>query len=440
MGAIEVQGSPLLHRLTTAEEDSLLTLNVDWVWETDPHHRVCLVHTFDDRPLSQDPATTIGRTAWEIGALNMTPADWAAHRQQLDQHLPFKRLTLQTAHPDGQPRWIVVSGQPRFDQDGHFLGYRGIGVDITEQKTATIELAQSKERLQATLAALPDLMFEVDRQGRYLAVHTPHPDWLLKPVHEVVGQYAQDLLPPDVWTICQAAIDTAHTHGHAGGTQYTLNIQGERRWYELSVARKGTPDDPNLSFVALVRDITAQKNLLLELESLAYHDQLTGLPNRRLLYDRIEQAALYAHRSKDSAALLFMDLDGFKQVNDAHGHDHGDELLRQLAQRLSHCVRNSDSVGRLSGDEFVVLLTQLSGSAEDMEHTVLQIAEKILHAVRQPFHHKQASMTVTASLGAYLFRGGERQAQDLINITDQLMYRAKASGKDRLQMELSLFD
>lgn len=206
------------------------------------------------------------------------------------------------------------------------------------------------------------------------------------------------------------------------------------------MARKGSPDDPNVSFVALVRDITAQKNLLLKLEGLAYHDQLTGLPNRRLLYDRIEQAALYTNRSKDSAALLFLDLDGFKQVNDTHGYDHGDELLRQLAQRLSHCVRNSDSVGRLSGDEFVVLLTQLTGSADNMVHTVQQIADKIINAVRQPFLHKQASMSVTASLGAYLFRGGDRQAQDLINITDQLMYRAKAAGKDRLQMELSLFD
>lgn len=229
MGAIDIQDSALPQRLTTDQEDSLLALNVDWVWETDTDHRIRLVQASDGRPLSQELSSILGRTGWEIGALNMAPADWAAHRRQLDQHLPFKRLTLQIAHPDGQPRWIVVSGQPRFEPNGRLLGYRGIGVDITEQKNAAIELTQTKERLQATLAALPDLMFEIDSTGRYLAVHAPQPEWLLRPVHELVGQYAQNLLPPDVWATCQAAIDTARTHGHAGGTQYALSIQGERR-------------------------------------------------------------------------------------------------------------------------------------------------------------------------------------------------------------------
>ena len=162
-----------------------------------------------------------------------------------------------------------------------------------------------------------------------------------------------------------------------------------------------------------------------ELESLALHDELTGLPNRRLLMDRLSLAIAYARRNKRAMAVMYLDLDGFKQINDTLGHDAGDTLLRMVAARLVAAVREADTVARLSGDEFVIAMWELS-HADD----VARLASKIIQAVSQPYAIQGRGVSMTASVGVGIYPAHGEEAETLMKSADLALYEAKRAGKN----------
>jgi two-component system cell cycle response regulator len=161
------------------------------------------------------------------------------------------------------------------------------------------------------------------------------------------------------------------------------------------------------------------------LESMALHDALTGLPNRRLLMDRLSLSIAHARRNKSTAAMLYLDLDGFKQVNDTLGHDMGDALLVMVAARLLATVRQEDTVARLSGDEFVIALWELSQA-----DGLAQLASKVLLAVSQPYHIKGREVNITASIGVSIYPANGEEAETLMKSADMALYEAKRNGKN----------
>ncbi len=165
-----------------------------------------------------------------------------------------------------------------------------------------------------------------------------------------------------------------------------------------------------------------------ELQHIAHHDILTGLPNRKLLEDRVQQALLHAQRSKGSVALLFLDLDGFKPINDSFGHEAGDQALREVAQRLQGVVRREDTLARVGGDEFVILLADLQLGAHDV---AARVAEKCLAVFAEPFMIRGQACHLGGSIGIAL-GGGECEADKLLIAADQAMYQAKEQGRGRL--------
>lgn len=158
---------------------------------------------------------------------------------------------------------------------------------------------------------------------------------------------------------------------------------------------------------------------------LAHHDTLTGLPNRILFYDRLNQAIARAHREKEAIAVLFLDLDGFKQVNDTLGHDIGDALLREAAQRIQSCVRDSDTVARMGGDEFTVILTNIKS-----ENSKDRVAQKIIEEIAAPFMLNGKNCSVSVSIGIALFPENGDTPEQLIKMADAAMYMAKHGGKN----------
>ena len=170
-----------------------------------------------------------------------------------------------------------------------------------------------------------------------------------------------------------------------------------------------------------------------ELELLALHDALTGLANRRLLMDRLEHAMRNSARTGDHCALMFMDLDHFKALNDAHGHDAGDHVLKQAAARLQVCVREGDTVARLGGDEFVVLLEGLSAKAQDASLQAQGVTAKILTAFALDFQFGDTSCTSTFSIGAVIFRGSMQPIEQLLKKADLAMYDAKAAHRNTVR-------
>jgi len=183
-----------------------------------------------------------------------------------------------------------------------------------------------------------------------------------------------------------------------------------------------------------VQDVTERKAAEEQIQALAFSDPLTNLPNRRLLMDRLDQALTAAYRHVHQAALLFIDMDNFKTLNDTLGHDKGDSLLKQVAQRLTACVREGDTVARLGGDEFVVLLEDLNGDVLEAATQAQVVASKILGALGQPYDVGGNRHHSTASIGVTLFGGGDRESiEEPLKRSELAMYQAKAAGRNTLR-------
>ena len=415
-------------------ESSLLALVADWMWATDATLRV-----IQARPLQGDPSrlswlgTLVGRRPWESDVWLQPDGRTRRLWRPLWRREPFRGLELQWRTRGGEPAWTSISGVPRRGEDGGFLGYTGVAVDITARKRAEMAMHEARAELDATLRALPDLMFEIDADGVFRHVHAPRPDWLYVPADQIVGRHLRDLLPPAVADMTEAAMAQALREGQAHGYRYHLTFPNGERWFECSLARKTAPAGAAPRFIALVRDITELKAREAELQALAFHDPLTSLPNRRLLFDRIEQVLLRQQRDPGWAALLFVDLDDFKRVNDGHGHEVGDAVLVEVATRLRSLVRAIDPLGRLGGDEFVVLLTELGPEPGPAEALVRRIGQALLKKLSKPIVLKHADVAVSVSVGALLFRG-VHPLPTLLAAADRLMYTSKGAGKGRLTL------
>ena len=200
-------------------------------------------------------------------------------------------------------------------------------------------------------------------------------------------------------------------------------------WVELEITVTAVGKQQAIVYL---RDISERKRAAIEINQLALFDPLTALPNRRLLQDRIEQALHNAARSKHHGALLFIDLDHFKTLNDTLGHAKGDDLLRQVAGRLVSCVREGDTVARFGGDEFVVLLARLCVDANEAAAEVKSIAIHILSQLARTFHLGDIDHTTTASIGISLFSNSALSLEDVLKQADLAMYKSKAAGRNTL--------
>jgi diguanylate cyclase (GGDEF)-like protein/PAS domain S-box-containing protein len=203
---------------------------------------------------------------------------------------------------------------------------------------------------------------------------------------------------------------------------------GEWRWIEVGVTN--LLDDPSVcGIVANQRDITERRAFQEQLTHQAYHDALTKLPNRALFQSRLDVALARASRRQNTIAVLFVDLDRFKVINDSLGHETGDELLVAVAERLSHAVRGEDTVARMSGDEFTVLLEEVEDETE-----AARVARRIIDDIRQPIDLGGHQVFVGASVGIALSHNGEDRAEDLLRDADLAMYRAKERGRSRYEV------
>ena len=219
------------------------------------------------------------------------------------------------------------------------------------------------------------------------------------------------------------------TRGHWHGELWNRRKNGELYAEKLNIAAVRNADDQSQHYVALFSDITELKEHQRQLEHMAHYDALTGIPNRVLLADRLKQAIAQTRRRKRLLALVYLDLDGFKEVNDAHGHEAGDQLLIIVAQRLSDALREGDTLARLGGDEFVAVLTDLGDRAE-----CEVILSRLLQAAASPVKVRKHMLQLSASLGVTLYPQDGGDADTLLRHADQAMYQAKQAGKNRYHL------
>ena len=219
-----------------------------------------------------------------------------------------------------------------------------------------------------------------------------------------------------------------------------IGLKGGRRWLETHAVPM--LDHGATMLLAVTHDITERKQMEEQVRQLAFYDPLTLLPNRRLLTDRLSQAMAASKRSACYCALMILDLDNFKPLNDTYGHLLGDLLLIEVARRLTHCVREIDTVGRFGGDEFVVMLSELSTDQALSTAQAQAVAEKIRSSLSEPYlitvHHEGRSDTLlthccTASIGVVIFIDNETPQDDILKWADAAMYQAKKVGRNSVR-------
>ncbi|MES2757166.1 MAG: EAL domain-containing protein [Pseudomonadota bacterium] len=248
---------------------------------------------------------------------------------------------------------------------------------------------------------------------------------------EVLGRSWRMLLgiDTDLAVIDRIAGAVARTEPVTAELMYYTK-SGAPYWVELELVPFADEGGNNTHWVAVGRDITERKKSESHIHRLAFFDVLTGLPNRRLLMDRLDKLLASAHAGAGFGAVMFIDLDHFKYINDARGHAVGDALLRNAADRLSRLVRSGDTVARIGGDEFVVLLTQLGHDKGGAGEAALVVAEKIRHAITECFEIDGQSYNSSASIGVTLLPKPGQTVHDLLREADTAMYRAKADGRN----------
>jgi diguanylate cyclase len=354
----------------------------------------------------------------------------AAHRQGMQHFLATgearvlnKRLELVALRRDGGlfPIEIRISLLPSEHGD-LFCAFLH---DISERKRIAEALQSSKNQLHTIANNLPVQIAYIDAEQRFRFANEAYRSAFNLDPENILGQTLLDVLGADVYTKI------------AEHVKQVLN--GQREVFEIEVDSESSiwsvsyiPDLHELAvagFYVMAQDITARKTLELSLERQATQDVLTGLPNRRALLSGLSRAIARANRSDDEIGVLFLDLDGFKAINDRYGHDAGDYLLKQFAQRLLACVRATDIVARLAGDEFVVVLEGLKQGAAEAQ----SVAAQILSTMDEPVELSGNHLAFGTSIGIYVYRTGSLiDAELLIGRADQAMYEAKRGGKNRI--------
>jgi diguanylate cyclase (GGDEF)-like protein/PAS domain S-box-containing protein len=326
---------------------------------------------------------------------------------------------------DRRHRWILDRGKiVKRAADGTPMRMVGTDTDITARRDALLRLGEIVDSSQTEVYVFdPEtLCFEQVNQGARanlgysmdeLALMTPlH----LKPDYDAQS-FARLIEPLRKGTKTQLVLETRHRR--KDGSCYPA---------EIRLQLLGRPP----RFLALVTDVAERQRAEEAIKHLAFVDPLTGLPNRRLLSDRLEHAVASTRRSDRFGALVFIDLDDFKTLNDTLGHGQGDLLLRQVAKRLLSCIRETDTLARLGGDEFVVVLERLSDVAEQAAVQAEAIGNKMLNALREPWRLEGLDYRCSASMGLTLFGRSVVRVEELMTQADLAMYRAKAAGRDTL--------
>ncbi len=300
-------------------------------------------------------------------------------------------------------------------------------------KNSNNKLERNEKYLEAIISAMPDLIFLVDVNGKYLDVlATGKENLLYKSREEIIGKYITDffdkITSQKLFSLVKKAIDTQKLQC----LEYELFISSKQEFFEARVMPTYFKEYGNDTVMVLVRDLTEkiqrQNEIDIskdELKHLATHDTLTNLPNRVLIFEHLNHTITTAKRTGNDGALLFIDIDCFKDINDNYSHQTGDLLLKEFALRLSHITRSSDIAGRLSGDEFLLILENIN----EMED-VLSVIEKIRVQLMTPFSINDLSIEITVSIGAACFPTNGDNADQLIHAADQAMYNVKKNGKD----------
>jgi len=344
--------------------------------------------------------------------------------------IPVKAFEMEVIRKDGTKQISEVSISLIRDNRGQPVGFRGISRDICDRKEMEESLRQSEERYRSIIEQMEDGYFEVDLAGNFTFVNDAECRNLGYSRRELIGmnrkQYADEKNAVALFNLFNEVYKT--------GTpvkSYDLELvrkDGKKAFHAISASLIKGADGKPVGFRGIARDVSERKSQEEQIKYLATHDGLTELPNRLMFNQLLSHAVQGAKRYQKQFAVMFIDLDGFKVVNDTLGHDAGDRLLREIAVRFKHTLRAVDVVARLGGDEFVVMMEDIAAPEQ-----AAVLAQRILDATGKPFGLASGECRVTASIGICVYPENGDDEQTLMKNADAAMYRAKETGKDNFR-------
>jgi len=401
-----------------AKEDLLLTSLGEGVYGIDRDGKCIFVNPAALAMLHLTEAEVIGRDQHRLFHSRKVDGTPYPH-EECPIHLTLqdglKRETEDAFLRDGELFPVHLSATP-MRKNGEISGAVVVFQDLSERKRADLEY-------KTMLQTATDGYLVVDADGRLIDTNDAY--------CAMLGYTREELLHMRVVDV-EAVESPADERRHAA----EIRRIGHARFETRHRRKDGRVIDVEIStthldirggvLITFIRDISERKAVELQIQQLAYYDSLTNLPNRRLLADRLDHALNQARRFGRLLAVMFLDLDRFKQINDTLGHDVGDELLKQVAVRLGLCVRAGDTVARTGGDEFVIILAEMA-HAED----AALVAEKVIAALEEPVRVQGQALTITTSIGIAVFPGeGDDGMQELMRRADLAMYQAKEAGRN----------
>ncbi|WP_426304096.1 EAL domain-containing protein [Acidovorax facilis] len=386
----------------------------------------------------------VGYSPDEMAALHVQalihPDDLEADTQHLERlkkgEVPEYRLEKRYLHKSGHIVWVDLTVSPMWVPGARPDHHIAVVQDITARKRMEDTLRSNEHRLRGILERLPMGLCLVQTDGRISFRNDRYV--------QICGYTAQDVPDVETWwqraypdeaertavhdAWRQAAKQAVAGDGVIPASEYTIRCaDGTRRPIEVSgVVVEG-------GHLVTMQDLSQRKAAEEEINNLAYYDPLTRLPNRRLLMDRLQQALATSARHQRSGALLLLDLDNFKTLNETRGHDSGDNLLLQVAHRLRSCVHEDDTVARQGGDEFVVVLEDLGDNPEEAAARSEEVGQRILTALREPYLLNGAAHHSSLSMGVTIFSGMRETVDELLKRADLALYQAKNAGRDTLR-------
>ncbi len=316
------------------------------------------------------------------------------------------------------------------------IGVEGVLRDITCRKTAEKDLYHTKKQLEALIQAIPDIIFFKDSEGRYVIVNRAFEEFYGVKADRIIGRTDSDFMPDKEAQKSLESDEIVFMKGESVHREREL-ISSEGKKVIFDTIKSPLFDDKGniLGLVGVRRDITERKRKEEEIRKIAYYDNLTGLPNRVLFKDHLDLALAHARRMNRMVGILYMDLDHFKTVNDNLGHAAGDLLLQSIAKRLENVRRESDTLSRIGGDEFLLLLQEISAEVDAAE-----VANRILEIVRNPVLIKGRKIETSISIGITIYPIDGTDTDILVKRADLAMYQAKRRGRDQFRRYATTID
>jgi diguanylate cyclase (GGDEF)-like protein/PAS domain S-box-containing protein len=407
---------------------SIVELQTEWITRYDADLRLTFVNGAFTRMMQRPAEALIGRSMGDL----MDAPNLARMRRQLSTLGPdrpsatFEAIAVQ---PDGAKQYRRWTDLAIFDDAGQVREYLSVGRDVTEQKVAELALRASESRLRTVVSGAPVVLFAVDQshvftmaEGRGL---------------EALGVTSECVVGSSMYALMRNVDDFFDAVNRTlAGEAVVGTVKIARRRFEIRLMPQRDEQDNVMAAIGVGTDVTDRWNVEQELRAsqeqyrgLAFHDALTGLPNRALFGDRLEQALHRAARDGRAVAVLFLDLDNFKVVNDSLGHHVGDDLLVQVAGRITTCLRAQDTAARLGGDELAVLIGDVADASD-----ARAVAHRLADALRTPFRIAGRDVVVTASIGVALSAPDRADRDALLQAADLAMYQAKANGRARCEL------